>query len=563
MQRILPRPIPAIALTRLTDSGLPPLLARLYAARGIARRDELDYSLDALIPPTALTGAEAAACMLADAIAANAKLLIVADYDCDGATACAVGIRALRGFGASVDYLVPNRFSFGYGLTSAIVELAAQRKPDLLITVDNGIASVEGVATAKRLGIATLITDHHLAGAELPAADVIVNPNQPGCNFPSKHLAGVGVIFYTMLALRAELRRRGHFATRAEPKLGDLLDLVALGTVADVVQLDHNNRILVHQGLARMRADRMQAGVRALFAAASRDPARATTFDLGFGLGPRLNAAGRLTDMSLGIECLLCDDPARAVQMARELDQLNHARRDIEGDMQYRADELLATIDPGRTAGIALYDPEWHQGVIGILAGRIKERLYRPVIAFARAQDGSLKGSGRSIPGLHLRDALDLLSKRSPELLRSFGGHAMAAGLSIAESDFPRFAADFDAIVTEFAGPEVLNPTLATDGALNAHEMTLEAARLLEREIWGQGFPAPLFSDRFEVESQRMLKDAHVKLTLRRGTERFEAIRFRHADPAPDVLTAAFRLSVNEYRGAASLQLLIDDWVAD
>jgi single-stranded-DNA-specific exonuclease len=560
MQRILPRQIPAIALTRLTDAGLPPLLARLYAARGIARRDELDYSLEALIPPNALTGVEAAARMLADAIAANAKLLIVADYDCDGATACAVGIRALRGFGATVDYLVPNRFTFGYGLTPAIVELAAERRPDVLITVDNGIASVEGVATAKRLGIATLITDHHLAGPELPDADVIVNPNQPGCDFPSKNLAGVGVIFYTMLALRAELRRRGHFVTRAEPKLGELLDLVALGTVADVVRLDHNNRILVHQGLARMRANRMQPGVRALFAAAAREPARATTFDLGFGLGPRLNAAGRLNDMSLGIECLICDDAARAAQIARDLDQLNRERRDIEGDMQMRADEMLATIDPGRATGIALFDADWHQGVIGILAGRVKERLHRPVVAFARADGGLIKGSGRSIAGLHLRDALDLMSKREPDLLRTFGGHAMAAGLTIAECDFPRFAAAFDAVVAELCGPEVLNPAIETDGALTAQEMTLEAARLLEREIWGQGFPAPLFSDRFEVESQRLLKDAHVKLTLRRGTERFEAVRFRHADPAPDVLTAAFRLSVNEYRGAASLQLLIDDW---
>ncbi len=560
MRPIEPRAIPRIALTRLTDSGLPPLLARLYAARGISRSDELDYSLEALIPPTTLGGAGKAARLLADAIEASARLLIVADYDCDGATACAVGIRALRGFGATVDYLVPNRFTSGYGLTPAIVELAAQRKPDMLITVDNGIASVEGIAAAKRLGIATLITDHHLAGAELPDADVIVNPNQPGCDFPSKHLAGVGVIFYTMLALRAELRQRGHFTAHAEPRLADLLDLVALGTVADVVRLDHNNRILVHQGLMRMRANRMQAGIRALFAAAARDPARATTFDLGFGLGPRLNAAGRLTDMALGIECLLCDDPTRATQMARELDHLNRERRDIEGDMQMRAEEMLAEIDPGRAAGITLFDPEWHQGVVGILAGRVKERLHRPVIAFARSDEGLIKGSGRSIQGLHLRDALDLISKRQPDLLRTFGGHAMAAGLTIAEKDFACFSNEFDAIVAELTGPEVLNPALETDGALSSLEMTLEAARLLEREIWGQGFPAPLFSDRFEVESQRLLKDAHVKLTLRRGSERYEAVRFRHADPAPEVMTAAFRLSVNEYRGTASLQLLIDEW---
>ncbi|MCL2658486.1 MAG: single-stranded-DNA-specific exonuclease RecJ [Betaproteobacteria bacterium] len=562
MQRIQARAVPNTAVTQLTNSGLPPLLARLYAARGVTRKNELDYALDALIPPTALSGMQAAAHMLADAIAMHAKILIVADYDCDGATACALGIRALRSFGATVEYLVPNRFQFGYGLTPAIVELAAQRKPDVLVTVDNGIASMEGVTAARELGIKTLITDHHLAGGELPDADVIINPNQPGCNFPSKDLAGVGVIFYTMLGLRAELRQRGHFAQRPEPRLADLLDLVALGTVADVVPLDHNNRILVHQGLARIRAGRMQPGIRALFAAASRDPARATTFDLGFGIGPRLNAAGRLTDMSLGIECLLCDKPEDAVRMARELDQLNRERRHIEGDMQLRADEMLASIDTGRAAGIALFDPEWHQGVIGILAGRIKEHRHRPVVAFARSNEGLLKGSGRSIPGLHLRDALDLLSKREPDLLRTFGGHAMAAGLTIAESDFPRFAAAFDRIVTQLAGPEILKQTTETDGSLSTQEMSLEAARMLENEIWGQGFPAPLFSDCFEVESQRLLKDQHVKLTLRRGTERFEAIRFRHSDPAPERLTAAFQLAVNEYRGNASLQLLIDDWEA-
>ncbi len=554
------RPCPEAAARRLANAGLPPLLARLYAARGVARKDELDYALTALLPPDGLRGVKEAAALLADTLAAQAPMLIVADYDCDGATACAVGIRALRAFGGTVDYLVPNRFKFGYGLTPAIVALAAERKPALLITVDNGIASVDGVAAARAAGITTLITDHHLPGDTLPDADVIVNPNQPGCSFASKHIAGVGVMFYTMLALRAELRRRNWFATREEPKLADLLDLVALGTVADVVKLDHNNRILVHQGLSRMRAGKMQPGIRALFAVASRDAMRASTFDLGFGLGPRLNAAGRLADMSLGIECLITDDPLRAMNLARELDRMNQERRSIEEDMQSSAELMLDALGEAAAHGVALFDADWHQGVVGIVAGRVKERLHRPVIAFARSDDGLIKGSGRSVAGVHLRDALDLLSKRQPDLILTFGGHAMAAGVLIREADFARFAAGFDAVVQALADDEALNPRLETDGELAPHEMSLEAARLIEREIWGQGFPAPLFSDAFEVESQRLLKDQHVKLTLRRGNERYEAIRFRHADPAPDRLHAAFRLSANEYRGVASLQLLIEHW---
>lgn len=554
------RPCPARSVSRLNDAGLPPLLARLYSARGVERKEELDYALSALLPPEGLRGVQEAAVLLADTLAAQAPMLIVADYDCDGATACAVGIRALRAFGGTVDYLVPNRFKFGYGLTPAIVALAAERKPKLLITVDNGIASVDGVAAARAAGITTLITDHHLPGDTLPKADVIVNPNQPGCGFASKHIAGVGVMFYTMLALRAELRKRNWFAERPEPKLADLLDLVALGTVADVVKLDQNNRILVHQGLSRMRAGKMQAGVRALFAAASRDPMKASTFDLGFGLGPRLNAAGRLADMSLGIECLITDEPSRALNLARELDRMNQERRSIEEDMQATATLMLESLGDNAASGVALFDPEWHQGVVGIVAGRVKERLHRPVIAFARSDNGQIKGSGRSVAGVHLRDVLDLLSKRVPDLIITFGGHSMAAGVLIREADFERFAAGFDAAVKALADEGALNPSLETDGALAPHEMSLEAAQLIEREIWGQGFPAPLFADTFEVESQRLLKDAHVKLTLKRGNERYEAIRFRHADPAPDTLRAAFRLASNEYKGVASLQLLIEHW---
>ena len=558
MTRILPRPIPGRAVSRLLDAGTHPLLARIYAARGIDNRDQLDYSLKALLPPAQLKGVREAAQILADAIEAGARMVIVADYDCDGATACAVGIRALRAFGAEVGYLVPNRFEYGYGLTPAIVELAAGMAPDLLITVDNGIASVEGVAAAREHGIATVITDHHLPGDTLPEADVIVNPNQPGCPFPSKALAGVGVMFYTMLALRAELRERGAFEGRAEPNLADLLDLAALGTVADVVKLDHNNRILVSQGLQRMRADRMQPGIRALFAAAGRDAARATTFDMGFALGPRLNAAGRLADMSLGIECLITDDVGRALNIAQELDKLNRERRAIEADMQEGAMAELDAIDPGARSSLVLFEAEWHQGVIGILAGRIKEKFHRPTVAFARGNTGELKGSGRSIPGLHLRDALDLVTKREPDLILKFGGHAMAAGLTIREDDLGRFETTFEDVVQGLIDPADLTRSLETDGPLEDSLYNLETARLLEREVWGQGFAAPVFDDTFRVENQRILKDKHLKLQLRKGNTRIDAIQFNRAEPAGPSIHAAFRLAVNEYNGVASIQLMLE-----
>ena len=562
MTRILPRPAPARAVTRLIEAGTHPLLARIYAARGIQSKDELDYSLKAMLPPAQLKGVHEAAQLLADAIEAGARMLIVADYDCDGATACAVGIRALRMFGAEVGYLVPNRFEYGYGLTPAIVELAAPMAPDVLITVDNGIASVDGVAAAREHGIATVITDHHLPGDELPEADVIVNPNQPGCEFPSKSLAGVGVMFYTMLALRAELRDRGAFEGKTEPNLADLLDLVALGTVADVVKLDHNNRILVAQGLQRIRADRMQPGIRALFAAAGRDAARATTFDMGFALGPRLNAAGRLADMSLGIECLITDDMGRALNIAQELDKLNRERRAIEAEMQEGAMANLDAIDPGARSSLVLFEPDWHQGVIGILAGRIKEKFHRPTIAFARGNPGELKGSGRSIPGLHLRDALDLVTKQAPGLVLKFGGHAMAAGLTIHEDDLPRFEQLFEGIVTSLIDPANLTRSLETDGALEDSLYNLETARLLEREIWGQGFAAPVFDDVFRVENQRVLKDKHLKLQLKKGNTRLEAIQFNHADAAAPSIHAAFRLAVNEYNGVSSIQLMLEHFEA-
>jgi single-stranded-DNA-specific exonuclease len=570
MTRIAVRPVPQRARLMLEQSGVHPLLARLYAARGVQAAEELDTQLKALLPPDGLKGMARAAALLADAVVAGRKILIVADYDCDGATACAVGLRALRAMGATVDYLVPNRFETGYGLSPEVARLAAQKRPDLLVTVDNGIASVTGVAAAKALGMTVIVTDHHLPGDELPAADAIVNPNQPGCRFPSKSIAGVGVMFYVMLATRAELRQRGWFADRPEPNLAELLDLVALGTVADVVALDRNNRILVAQGLARIRQRRMTPGVAALLQVAGREPARASTFDLGFAVGPRLNAAGRLADMSLGIECLSTDDPGRALNIAQELDAINHERRAIEADMREAAAVQLEGIDAAERASLTLFDPDWHQGVIGILAGRVKEKLHRPTFVFARAreevadgeQDRELRGSGRSIPGLHLRDALDLVAKRHPELLKRFGGHAAAAGLTLMEADLPQFEASFEEIARAMLAPAALTRTLETDGALEAGYYGVTAARLLQEAVWGQGFPAPVFADEFEVVQQRLLKDKHLKLTLKKDKARIEAIQFNHADGAPERIRAAFRLDINEWQGEARVQLILEHFEA-
>jgi single-stranded-DNA-specific exonuclease len=558
MTRIVVREVPTRTTWTLEQGGVHPLLARLYAARGIRAMEELDTRSSALLPPEQLKGITEAAVLLADAIAAKRRLLIVADYDCDGATGCAVGLRALRLMGATVDYLVPDRFTLGYGLSLGVAQLAATRKPDLVITVDNGIASVEGIAELKRLGIATLVTDHHLPGSELPDAAAIVNPNQPGCRFPSKALAGVGVMFYLMLALRAEFRRRGAYAAVPEPNLAALLDLVALGTVADVVPLDHNNRILVAQGLARIRGGQMQAGLAALLAIAGREPARAAGFDLGFALGPRLNAAGRLADMSLGIECLITDDPARAMNIAQQLDAINRERRSIEADMREDAELQLAAIDPGSRASLTLFDPAWHQGVIGIVAGRVKEKLHRPTFAFARGNEGELKASGRSIPGLHLRDALDLVAKRHPDLLLRFGGHAAAAGLTLLESELPRFEAAFEQVCGELLSPADLSRTLETDGALESGYYSLDAVRMIQQEVWGQAFPAPIFADRFEVLNQRILKDKHLKLKLQKGGLRFDAIRFNCAESVPNRIEAAFRLDINEWNGTQTVQLLLE-----
>ncbi|PKO40898.1 MAG: single-stranded-DNA-specific exonuclease RecJ [Betaproteobacteria bacterium HGW-Betaproteobacteria-6] len=559
MTNITTRSAPQRVVWQLEQQGLHPLLARLYAARGIKDKSELDYELKSLIPPTALTNATAAAHLLADAIEADAKMLIIGDYDCDGATATAVGMRALKMLGADVNFLLPDRFKLGYGLSPEIVDVAAQQSPDLIITVDNGIASLEGVARAQQHGIATLITDHHLPAETLPEADCIVNPNQPGCDFPSKCIAGVGVMFYVMLALRAELRERGYFAKRPEPNFATLLDLVALGTVADVVKLDRNNRILVSQGLKRMRAGQMQPGIAALFKAAGRDAKKATAMDLGFILGPRLNAAGRLADMRLGVECLLTDDASRALQIAQELDTLNRERREIESGMQEQALALLDSLDANEASpGIALFDESWHEGVVGILASRIKDKLHRPVFAFAPGEGGIVKGSGRSIPGLHLRDALDLVAKRAPGLLIRFGGHAMAAGATVNAENFEKFKSLFAEVAGELLAPADLTRTLETDGNLEGGYISLATARLLENEIWGQGFPAPLFMDDFEVEQQRVLKEKHLKLRLRKGDTRIDAIQFNFSTQPGNRARLAYRLTINEYMGVESPQLMVE-----
>jgi single-stranded-DNA-specific exonuclease len=565
MPDILERGTPEEVIAALQAAGLSAVMARVFAGRGVASAAELDLALGHLIAPGSMRNLEAMAEVLADAIQHSRRLLIVADYDCDGATGCAVGVLGLRALGAQVEYLVPNRFEFGYGLTPEIVRLAAQRRPDILITVDNGIASLEGVAEANRLGIQVLVTDHHLPGPQLPEAHCIVNPNQPGCQFASKHLAGVGVMFYALLQLRSELRRRGVFAGRAEPNLGALLDLVALGTVADVVRLDRNNRVLVEQGLRRIRAGRCRPGITALLQTGGRVPARAGAYDLGYVVGPRVNAAGRLTDIALGIECLLADDPARASELARQLDALNRERRSIEADMQASALALLSdAIEPGDAWGLALYDPSWHQGVIGILAARLRERFHRPVIAFADGAPGELKGSGRSIPALHLRDALDLVDRRHPGLLLRFGGHAAAAGLSIRRDDLKRFQAAFDGTLAALLTLADLEQRIETDGVLRAGEASLELADSIAAIAWGQGFPAPRFHGVFEVADQRVLSGGHLKLRLApAGAPRastLEAMLFGHTDLLPERLRLVYRIEPNEWNGLRSVQLVIEHW---
>lgn len=564
--KIVIRDIPPRAAWALEQAGVHPLLARLYAARGVASKDELDDALARLLPPAALKGAAQAATLLADAIAQDKKLCIVADYDCDGATACAVGIRGLRMLGARhVSYLVPDRVVDGYGLTPPIARRVKERGADVLITVDNGIASVEGVAVASELGLQVLVTDHHLPGPQLPQADVIVNPNQPGCDFESKSIAGVGVMFYVLLALRAELRQRGVFTAETQPKLDALLPLVALGTVADVVKLDANNRRLVAQGLKRVRAGALPPGMAALFEVAGRKAAAATTFDFGFSLGPRINAAGRLADMTLGIECLLTDDPARADELARTLDGINRERREIEGEMREQALEIVESLyDPEEEPppAICVFDPDFHEGVVGIVASRLKDKLHRPSFVFAASQapgkEHELKGSGRSITGFHLRDALDLVAKRHPGVLLRFGGHAMAAGCTIAEEHFDTFEQGLAEVAQEWLDAATLTRRLETDGALPVEYRRTEMVDTLLREVWGQGFAPPTFSEEVEVVSQRLVGEKHLALKLKHQGQPVDGIWFGRTEPLPPRVLLAFRLEADEWQGARRVRFLVE-----
>ncbi|MBI3157458.1 MAG: DHH family phosphoesterase [Burkholderiales bacterium] len=631
MTRLHQRDVPPRTAFALEQAGVHPLLARLLAARGVRSADELDDALARLLPPETLAGAADAGRLLADAVAAGERICIVADYDCDGATACAVALRGLAMLGAApgtLGYVVPDRARHGYGLTPAIVELAQVQRPALLVTVDNGIASVDGVAHARALGMRVIVTDHHLPAVDaaglalLPPADAIVDPSQPGCGFASKAIAGVGVMFYVLLAARAALRARGAFDAAAQPRLDALLDLVALGTVADVVRLDANNRRLVAQGLRRIRAGRMQPGVAALFAAAGRDPRRAAGFDLGFALGPRINAAGRLADMTLGIECLLADDPARAAELAQQLDAINRERREVEAGMRAQAEALVERLQAlacggeagkgeagkgeagkgeagkgeaggGEVAGagagaragaragagvgagagavagdgaaggtpraaVALYDPGFHEGVVGIVAGRLKDMLHRPTFVFARGADGRLKGSGRSIPGFHLRDALDLVAKRHPGVLLRFGGHAMAAGCTIDEGAFATFDAALQAVAAEWLDAATLTRTLPTDGPLALQWFNAETAALLDAQVWGPGFEPPVFCDEVEVLAQRLVGDKHLKLRVRHAGQLRDAIWFGHADPLPARARLAYRLALDEWQGQQRVQMVVE-----
>ena len=564
--QLLTRDVPPRSAWALEQSGVHPLLARLYAARGVQVPDELDDALAKLLPPAGLKGAQDAARLLADAIAQNLRLCIVADYDCDGATACAVAVRGLRMLGARhVSYLVPDRVVDGYGLTAPIAQRVKAQGADVLVTVDNGIASVEGVAAARALGLQVLVTDHHLPAEQLPVADVIVNPNQSGCTFESKSMAGVGVMFYVLLALRAELRTRGQFDAASQPKLDALLPLVALGTVADVVKLDANNRRLVAQGLKRVRAGALPPGMAALFRAAGREAQRATTFDFGFALGPRINAAGRLADMTLGIECLLTDDAGRADELARQLDAINRERRVIESDMREMAMEIAESMfEEGETPPPALcvFDPDFHEGVVGIVASRLKDKHHRPTFVFAAStapgKEHELKGSGRSIAGFHLRDALDLVAKRAPGVLLRFGGHAMAAGCTIAEDHFDAFEQTLQQVALEWLDAATLQRRLETDGPLPPEYRRTELVDMLQREVWGQGFAAPVFSDEVEVLSQRLVGEKHLALKLKHQGQPVDGIWFNHADPLPARVRLAYRLDADEWQGQKRVRFMIE-----
>ena len=581
--KIINRDIPPRALWTLEQAGIHPLLARLYAARGMASADELDDSLARLLPPATLTHADAAARLLADALTQGTPVCIVADYDCDGATACAVGLRGLRMLEAAlaahgqrapqpglISYLVPDRVTDGYGLTPALALRVAATGAKLLVTVDNGIASVEGVQIARELGMQVLVTDHHLPAilngqVVLPADCTIVNPNQPGCAFESKAIAGVGVMFYVLLALRAELRNRGIFDLKTQPKVDTLLPLVALGTVADVVRLDANNRRLVAQGLKRVRAGALPPGLAALFAVAGRKPEAATAFDFGFAVGPRLNAAGRLSDMTLGIECLTTDDPTRATELARTLDTINRERKTIEGDMRAQAlqlaDEMLDESEEPPPA-LCVFDPDFHEGVVGIVASRLKDKLHRPTFVFAMSgaegHENELKGSGRSIPGFHLRDALDLVAKRHPGVLLRFGGHAMAAGCTIDADSLDIFEVALQQVAHEWLDKATLTRSMQADGPLDKQYRRTDLVDALHKEVWGQGFAPPVFAEEVDVVSQRLVGEKHLALKLRHQGDPVDAIWFSHTEPLPSRVKLAFRLDADEWQGQRRVRFLVE-----
>jgi single-stranded-DNA-specific exonuclease len=569
--KLIVRDTPPRAAWALEEAGVHPLLARLYASRGVASKDELDDGLGKLLAPSTLLGCAAAAVLLANAIAANKKLCIVADYDCDGATACAVGMRGLKLLGAKqVSYIVPDRVVDGYGLTAPISQRVKDSGADVLITVDNGIASVEGVAKAKALGLQVLVTDHHLPAQKdgvvfLPDADVIVNPNQPGCTFESKSIAGVGVMFYVLLALRAELRTRGIFDQATQPKLDTLLPIVALGTVADVVKLDPNNRRLVAQGLKRLKAQAFPAGIASLFVAAGRKRELASTFDFGFALGPRINAAGRLDDMSLGIECLLTDDPTRADELAKLLDGINRTRRDIEAGMREQAEQAAETMfdeSEEPPSAVAIFDPDFHEGVVGIVASRIKDKLHRPTFVFApsgaEGQEHLLKGSGRSIAGFHLRDALDYIAKQHPGVLLRFGGHAMAAGCTIEEENFDTFEAALQEVAVKWIDKATLLRRLETDGVLPAEYRRTDMADTLNQTVWGQGFAAPVFCEEIEVVSQRLVGEKHLSLKLKHQGQPVDGIWFGHTTMLPSRVKMAFRMEADEWQGVRRVKFFVE-----
>ena len=560
MTRILSRTYDPHAAERLARAGFLPPIARALAARGISEASDLEQEWQGIIPPAMLEGTREAAERLAAAREKGEHVTIVADYDCDGATACTVGLRGFQMLGISASYFVPDRVVHGYGLTPNVVDIVAARdpKPSLIVTVDNGISSVPAVDRARELGIDVIVTDHHLPGPELPRAVSIVNPNRADSVFPSKNLAGVGVIYYVLLALRALLRERGVYDAKTQPRLDQLVDFVALGTVADVVKLDKNNRILVSQGLRRIRSGRTHAGLEALFAIAGKDTHTAGVRDFGFAVAPRINAAGRLGTMESGIECLLSDDPSRALAFADNLNSINAERRELEGEMQQAAEAALEAVDLDHRATFSLYNPDFNEGVVGLVAARLKERIHRPVIAFAPTENHELKGSGRSIPGIHLRDMIDLVSKALPGVVIRFGGHAMAAGLSIRPESLKEFQEAFEEVVRTHCDASVFERVVLTDGGLAPDEITENLCTEIDRQIWGQGFEAPLFANEFTVLNQTLLKDAHLKLQLGLGGQRFEGIFFRHREPLPMQAKIAYRPAINEYRGRRTVQLVAE-----